>query len=303
MTQLSRTKTVIILSFLVLMWGINWPLSKFALHYTPPVLFAGIRTIIGGFILLIFALPKYKQLHLKETWHLYFISALLNIILFYGLQTVGLQYMPAGLFSAIVFLQPVLLGIFSWIWLEETMYGLKIFGLILGFAGVAIISSSSLTGHISVIGILLALGCAIGWALGTVFIKKTGNRVNAIWMVTLQLIIGGFCLIGFGSKFESWSSIAWSIPFVIVLLFISIFVIAMGWLAYFTLVGAGEASTVGAYTFLIPLIAIIISSIFLHEAITISLFVGLLFIVVSICFVNIKPKSLIMKQSIEPKKC
>ena len=194
MTQLSRTKTAIILTFLVFMWGINWPLSKFALHYTPPVLFAGVRTLIGGFILLLFALPKYKELHLKETWHLYVISSLLNIIIFYGLQTVGLQYMPAGLFSAIVFLQPVLLGIFSWIWLEESMYGLKIFGLVLGFIGVGVISSSSLTGHISIIGILLALGCAIGWALGTVFIKKTGHRVNAIWMVTLQLIIGGLCL-------------------------------------------------------------------------------------------------------------
>ena len=110
--------------------------------------------------------------------------------------------MPAGLFSAIVFLQPVLLGIFSWIWLEESMYGLKIFGLILGFIGVGVISSSSLTGHISIIGILLAIGCAIGWALGTVFIKKTGHRVNSIWMVTLQLIIGGLCLIGFGSSLK-----------------------------------------------------------------------------------------------------
>ncbi|AMR02263.1 MULTISPECIES: DMT family transporter [Bacillus] len=301
MTQLSRTKTAIILTFLVFMWGINWPLSKFALHYTPPVLFAGVRTLIGGFILLLFALPKYKELHLKETWHLYVISSLLNIIIFYGLQTVGLQYMPAGLFSAIVFLQPVLLGIFSWIWLEESMYGLKIFGLVLGFIGVGVISSSSLTGHISIIGILLALGCAIGWALGTVFIKKTGHRVNAIWMVTLQLIIGGLCLIGFGSEFESWSSIAWSMPFVSVLLFISFFVIAMGWLAYFTLVGAGEASKVGAYTFLIPLIAIIVSSIFLHEAITISLFIGLLFIVVSICFVNMKPKTLAVRQQVELK--
>ncbi|MGR5867614.1 EamA family transporter [Bacillus pacificus] len=88
------------------------------------------------------------------------------------------------------------------------MYGLKIFGLVLGFIGVGVISSSSLTGHISVIGILLALGCAIGWALGTVFIKKTGHRVNAIWMVTIQLLIGGLCLVGFGSEFESWSSIA-----------------------------------------------------------------------------------------------
>lgn len=120
-------------------------------------------------------------------------------------------------------------------------------------------------------------------------------------MVTLQLIIGGLCLIGFGSEFESWSSIAWSIPFVSVLLFISFFVIAMGWLAYFTLVGAGEASKVGAYTFLIPLIAIIVSSIFLHEAITMSLFIGLLFIVVSICFVNIKPKALAIRQQVELK--
>ena len=101
----------------------------------------------------------------------------------------------------------------------------KIFGLVLGFIGVGVISSSSLTGHISVIGILLALGCAIGWALGTVFIKKTGHRVNAIWMVTIQLLIGGLCLIGFGSEFESWSSIAWSMPFVSVLLFISFFLL------------------------------------------------------------------------------
>ncbi|MFJ8238147.1 DMT family transporter [Bacillus tropicus] len=302
MTQLSRTKTVMLLSFLVLIWGVSWPLTKFTLHYTPPVLFAGLRTVMGGFILLIFALPKYKQLHLKETWHLYLIAALLNVILFYGLQTIGLQYMPAGLFSAIAFLQPVLLGIFSWIWLGEAMYCLKILGLILGFIGVAVISSSGSTGHISIIGIFLALGVAIGGALGAVFIKRTEHRVNAIWMVTLQLIIGGFFLIGFGSEFESWSSITWSVPFVIILLFNAIFVIAMAWLAFFALIGTGEASKVGSYTFLIPLIAIITSSIFLHEAITISLFVGLLFIVVSICFVNIKPKSLTMEQSVEPKR-
>lgn len=303
MTQLSRIRMALLLTFLVIMWGINWPLSKFALHYTPPVLFAGMRTVLGGFILLIFALPKYKELNFKKTWHLYFISALLNNILFYGLQTIGLEYMPAGLFSAIVFLQPVLLGIFSWIWLEEAMYGLKIFGLILGFSGVVVISLSGLSSHISIVGILLALGCSLGWALGTVFIKKTGNRVNAIWMVTLQLIIGGFFLIGFGLKFESWSSIVWNVPFTSILLFVSIFVIALGWLAYFTLIGSGEASKVGAYTFLIPLIAIISSAIFLHEAITLSLFVGLLFIVGSICCVNMKPKSLAIKQKVEPKKC
>ncbi|MCM2536211.1 DMT family transporter [Neobacillus pocheonensis] len=299
MKQLSRTRTGLILSFLVIVWGVNWPLSKMALNFAPPILFAGIRTVLGGLILLIFAVPRYKQLRFKETWHLYLISALLNIIVFYGFQTVGLGYMPAGLFSAIVFIEPVLLGIFSWIWLGEAMYGLKIIGLILGFAGVAIISAGGFTGDISVIGIFLALGSAIGWGLGTVFVKKTGSRVDSIWMVTLQLIIGGIFLLCVGSSVESWSNIVWKIPFISNLLFISIFVIAFGWLAFFTLVGSGEASKVGSYTFLIPLIAIICSSFLLHESITFKLLIGLLFIVISIGFVNIKVKSKSVKTQID----
>jgi drug/metabolite transporter (DMT)-like permease len=299
MKQLSRTRTALILAFLVIVWGINWPLSKLALNYAPPLLFAGIRTALGGLILLAFALPRYKQLRLKETWHLYFISALLNIIIFYGLQTIGLGFMPAGIFSAIVFIEPVLLGIFSWIWLGETMYGLKVIGLILGFVGVAIISAGGFTGDISAIGVFLALGSALGWGLGTVFVKKTGNRVDAIWMVTLQLIIGGIFLLSVGSSIESWSSIEWKIPFISNLLFISIFVIALGWLAFFTLVGSGEASKVGSYTFLIPLIAIICSAFILHESITLNLLAGLLLIVISICFVNIKFKQKSVKVQID----
>ncbi len=298
MKQLSRTHTVLLLTFLVIMWGVNWPLSKIALSYTPPLLFAGIRTILGGLILLIFALPRYKRLRFKETWHFYFISAFFNIILFYGLQTVGLGYAPAGLFSAIVFIEPVLLGIFCWIWLGESMYRLKMIGLLLGFTGVAIISTSGFTGGISAVGIILALGSAVGWGLGTVYVKKTGDRVDSIWMVTVQLIMGGLFLLSVGSKFESWSNIQWEMPFIANLLFISTFVIAFGWLAFFTLVGSGEASKVGSFTFLIPLIAILCSSFLLHENITLNLVVGLLFIVISILFVNMKLKSKTVPDSI-----
>ncbi|MFC9777068.1 DMT family transporter [Paenibacillus chitinolyticus] len=291
MERSSRKRTAFLLAFLVLMWGINWPLTKHALIYTPPLLFAGIRTLIGGFLLLLVAIPRYKKLNFKQTWHIYLISAVLNIILFYGLQTVGLGYLPSGLFSAIVFFQPVLLGILSWLWLGESMYGLKMFGLLLGFAGVATITSAGLNGHISFTGILLALGSAVSWAFGTVFMKKTGDRVDSIWMVTLQLLMGGVVLTGTGLSTESVSDIAWTGPFIFSLLFISVFVIALGWLAFFTLVGSGEASKVASFTFLIPLISITASAIFMNEAITINLLAGLMLIVVSIVLVNVPPRS------------
>ncbi|CAG7645364.1 DMT family transporter [Paenibacillus allorhizosphaerae] len=289
MQGLSRTRTTLLVAFLVLVWGVNWPLSKFALSYTPPVLFSGMRTLLGGLLLLFAAVPRYKQLRLKETWHIYILSSLLNIICYYGLQTIGLNYLPAGLFATIVFLQPVLLGVFSWLWLGEAMYGLKIVGLILGFSGVAVISAGGLSGHISAVGILLALGSALSWALGTSYVKKVSGAVDPIWLVTLQLIFGGLVMTGVGSEVESWSGIIWNVPYISSLLFISVFVIAIGWLVFYKLIGSGEATKVASYTFLIPLVAILIGTVFLHEPFTLYLLAGLILIVVSIFLVNRKP--------------
>ncbi|MCG7409641.1 DMT family transporter [Paenibacillus sp. ACRRX] len=290
MPQLSRVKVAGYLTFLILIWGINWPLSKFALAYAPPILFAGLRTFVAGIILLAFALTRYKQLRFKETWPIYVLASVLNIVLYYGFQTVGLQYMPAGLFSAIVFFQPVLLGIFSWLWFGEMMYGLKMVGLLLGFAGVSVMSIGGFSGNISGWGIILAIASALSWAMGSLYMKKQAAQVDSVWMTTMQMLIGGIVMLASGSFMESWADIVWSSSFIGVTLFISVFVIALGWLVYFTLIGTGEASKVGSFTFLIPVVSILISVMFFHEKVTASLLTGLVLIAFSILFVNVKPK-------------
>jgi drug/metabolite transporter (DMT)-like permease len=283
-----RKQTIGLLVFLVIVWGINWPLSKIALTYAPPLLFAGIRTVIAGIILIIAALPKRKQLHLRQLWPVYLVSAFLSIVFYYGFQTIGLQYVPSGLFSAIVFLQPVLLGIFAWVWLGERMYGLKIAGLVIGFLGVASLSLGGLTGSISPIGVLLALASALSWALATVYTKRNAARVDMLWMTAMQIMIGGVILLAAGSASESWADITWSSTFIINTLFIAVFVIALGWLVYFKLINEGEAGKVGSFTFLIPLISIGSSVVLLHEQITLNLVIGMLLIVSSIILVNVR---------------
>nr|WP_221401262.1 DMT family transporter [Paenibacillus phyllosphaerae] len=280
-----------LLAFLILVWGINWPLSKYALEFMPPILFSGIRTLIGGVLLLFVGLRHVRRLRFAETWPIYVISSVVNVVLYYGLQTIGLHYLPAGLFSAIVFLQPVLVGLFAWRFLGEPMNGFKVVGLLLGFGGVGVICSGAggLSGHISVEGILLALGSALSWALGTIYVKKIGPKVDAIWLVSMQLIIGGLFMLAVGSGVESWSDVEWQPSFVLTLLFISVFVIAIGWVIFYKLMDAGEASKVASYTFLIPLVAILIGTLFLNEPFTLSLLVGLLCILISILLVNRKP--------------
>ncbi len=288
--QLTPLTTLLLVLFLVTIWGVNWPLTKLALPSVPPILFSGLRTFIGGLLLLAIAWRSRSALQWKRNWRVYVILAIFNIIGYYGLQTVGIGYLPAGLFSTIVFLQPVLLGLFSWLWLGESMTVMKAAGLLFGFAGVAVISSGGLEGHLSPLGIILAIASALCWAIGTICMKKHSHRIDSLWALTVQLLLGGIVLLALGSGTESWSAIHWSVSFVEILMFISVFVIAGGWLVYFKLLNSGEASTVGSYTFAIPVLSNIFSIFMLGEMVTMTLFAGLIMIAIGIGLVNKKRK-------------
>lgn len=290
MVQLSRTKTISLITFLVVVWGASWPIYKIALAYTPPVLFAGMRTLLGGLFLALLLLPKRELLRWKENWPIYLISSVFNVVIFYGVQSVGLNYLPAGLFSVIVYLQPILIGILAWLWLGESMSAVKVIGLIIGFLGVGSISSEGVTGQISVLGIVLALVTAFGWAIGTIYSKKVSPRVDSMWLAAFQCIIGGIVLTISGSFYESWSNIVWNVPYLFGLLFGIFIGISATWVVYFTLINAGDASKVASFTFLVPLIAVLSGTVFLGEPFTISLLIGLVLIAVNIYLVNRTPK-------------
>ncbi|WP_458120798.1 DMT family transporter [Paenibacillus sp. Z6-24] len=290
MNTLTPLKRAGLIAALVFLWGISWSIYKLALDYTPPLLFAGLRTLGGGVLLMLILLPRRRLIRWQDNWKAYTISAILNVVLFYGLQTLGLLYMPSGLFSVLVYLQPVLVGLFAWMWLGESMSPLKIIGLVLGFAGVISVSAGGFSGHVAVIGVVLALVTALSWALGTVYIKKANQKVDALWMVAFQCTLGGLVLTISGSVTESWADITWNAPYLIGLIFGIIFGIALSWIIYFTLVGAGDASKVASYTFLVPLLSVFIGTLLLHEPFTWFLLLGLVLIGISIYLVNRKPR-------------
>lgn len=112
-------KSTIMLALLILIWGASWPVYKLALLYTPPLLFAGMRAFIGGILLTIVLWKSRIEINWDKNWQKYLISAFFNTILFFGLQSIGLIYLPGGLFSVLVYVQPILLAIFAWALLSE----------------------------------------------------------------------------------------------------------------------------------------------------------------------------------------
>ena len=286
MNTMSRPVTAISIAFVVMIWGLCWPVYKVALDYSPPLLYAGMRTLLGGLLLALTLLPQWKKIQWKRNWYIYVTVAFFNTIIFNGVQTIGLQYLPSGLFSVIVYLQPVLVVLIAWLWLKESLSTIKIVGLMIGFLGVVLVCLDGISGKISYIGITLALITAIGWAFGVVFVKKTSTQVHGLWLVALQSIIGGSFLTGSGLAVENMSKIVWNSSYIFCLIFGSIFSMALATAVYFKLMSSGEASKVGSFTFLVPLIAVGIGTIFLGEPFTISLLEGMVLILLSIYLIN-----------------
>ncbi len=291
----NKLATYSLLVCLILVWGVSWPIYKNAVPYMPPLLFAGFRAFVGGVLLFLLVLKRWHLLRFKENLLFYIISATLNITFYLGIQTVGLNMLPGGLFSVLVYFQPVLLGLLSWWFLKENMNLLKILGLILGFIGIFFVSVDGLTIHLSVLGVILALATALSWAIGVVYVKKNKLRIDAYWMVVMQLIIGGASLLIAGGFTESITDIVWNGDLIFTLVWGSTLGMPIAQFIYYKLMNEGEASKVGAFTFLVPILSVIVSSIFLGEAITFKLFIGMMLVGGSIYLVNRKVPATINK--------
>lgn len=146
-------------------------------------------------------------------------------------------------------------------------------------------------------GILLAVLTALSWAIGTVYIKRISDSVDGIWLITVQSLVGGVVMTAAGSKVEGRSHMMWNSSSMLLLLFLALFSVAVAWLIYFYLISKGEASKVASFNFLVPIISIVIGTLFLDEPFTSSLLVGLVLIIISIYLVNKKAKNQKLKPS------
>jgi drug/metabolite transporter (DMT)-like permease len=220
--------------------------------------------------------------------------ALFNVVLFVGLQTYAIVYLPSGSAAVLVYLQPILVGLLAWPILGEKLTVAKVSGLLLGFSGIVAVSAGSITGAadaLSPLGVVLGAGSAFFWALGTVYFKKYEARVSTLWAVALPFMAGGVVLTAFGSFVESWGRVSWTGTFVASMLYSGLVGISLAWMIWFALVRAGEASRVASYIFVVPLTAVVIGVILLDEPLGYTLLIGGAFVVGGIYLVNRQPQS------------
>lgn len=272
-SQRLSVEGILLLIGLTLGWGLNWPIMKFIIGEIPPLTFRGFCLFFGG--LGILALARASGLALaipKGYWRKVLWICLLNIVAWNVMATYGLSMLPAGRSALLGYTMPIWAVLLS-VWVLHDKFTLRIgIALLLGVAGVFALMSEALfnwfTGPIStqlILGAVLMVAAAWGWATGTVLMKRWQVPLNSVvltgWLLLLAsvpIIIAAIFVDGTVPKMPSTLAL-WGLVYNVFFAFMFCY---WAWVRLVTLVPISVSSLSSLIT---PLVSVISGILLLGE--------------------------------------
>ena len=203
------------------------------------------------------------------------------------------NYIPAGLATTIIFLYPVLVALI--------MVFLKVYptwqvwvSIILTFLGVVILSHPSGNMSLNVVGLLLAGGSALAYALYLVIVNRSRRlrSVSSHVLTFYALLVGSVLFIvhnavsggDFVGGVHGWFCWANLLGLAIFPTLVSLLTIAIAT----RIIGATKTSVLGVFE---PVTAIIIGTVFFGESLTLNIFVGIAITLAAVTFMVVTSKN------------
>ena len=182
----SRQWTVLIL--LTLVWGINWPIMKIGVTGFPPLTFRTLCMWLGTPILALVLVVQRVPFRIgREHWRELLLLATFNMFFWHGLIIVAVQSLSSGRAAILGYTMPMFSAVLgAWVF-GELLTKRAWVGVAAASVGVVLLlwhELSNLSGK--PVGVLLALGAASTWALGTQLLRRTKMPVPTLtisfWM-------------------------------------------------------------------------------------------------------------------------
>lgn len=279
-----------------IIWGSTYFAIAYVIETMPPLLSMGIRFLIAGALLTLVIVLTQGVQEMKIPKPQVVTSAVMGFVLLgFGLGNVAVaeQHVPTGIVALIIAALPLWIAIFRTV-SGERPSGLSWLGLLVGFAGVALLLkpgsiepvSGESSATVSFFMLMVLLG-NIGWALGTFLAPRFPLPKNALVFTAVEMLAGGvsLTLAGLinGEKFaDFFDASSWSwLWFVYLVIFGSM----IAYSAYLWLVSNAPVSLTATYAYVNPIIAVGLGAIFLDEVITLAYAIGGAIIVLGVVIV------------------
>jgi drug/metabolite transporter (DMT)-like permease len=273
-TNTLSPKVLISLGLLYLIWGSTFLSVRILLDFLPPMVITFSRNLTAGSLLLAWSIigGHWKKMT-HQHWKVHLQAGFLLITLGNGFMALAGSIVPSGFSSVFMALGPMLLVVFFWI-SGRKPNARKIIGTVGGLVGILLLMSQkslAIAGKESefFMGIGFLTVAVLGWNYGVYRIQYTQSNVYHFTQVcAIQMIFGG--LIVLVASIIHGDLSLFSITELPVKAFGVFFYLALiGSMLGFSLFGflskACDATLVATYTYVNPLIALILGNIILQE--------------------------------------
>jgi drug/metabolite transporter (DMT)-like permease len=197
-----------------------------------------------------------------------------NVLFFSGLRTV-----TAGRASLIIATNPVFISLCAALFFRERLDGRKVLGIFLSLIGAAAVISRGAPWQIMRgalgWGELAIFGCVLSWVAYSLIGKRIMKGLPPMAAVTYSCIIGAAALTvpayveGITSQMGGYSLQVW-----LAIIYLALFGSALGFSWYYQGIQAIGPSRAGVFINLVPVSAVFLAWLLLHETIHLSLIVG-----------------------------
>ncbi|GAB1809196.1 DMT family transporter [Priestia megaterium] len=281
-----------ILILLASLFGASFLFMKIASPSLGPLFLIESRVFIAAISLIIFARLLKQKIEIKHKWKELIVLGTINAAIPFVLIAYAELNLSASLAAIINSTTPLFSVIISILWLKEGKNMRSLFGIIIGCIGVGILVGWSPI-HLN-IKVILSIGAiflaALFYGIGGIYSKIAFQNMKSFDLAIGQqlgasIILLPFAIIDIPNQLPS-------ITVTVSVLGLAIFSTSVAYLLYFYLIkNIGPTKTVSV-TLLVPIFGIIWGVLFLHEQTTLSTYIGLGVILMSIFLVsNTKQKT------------
>ncbi len=274
-----RARLYACFALVYLVWGSSFLVARVGVTDLPPLLFAALRSLIGGSLLLAFAVYRGDRLPTTaREWQQIFFFSLVLIAFSSGSSTFALKYIASN--------EVALLNASMALWIAGLgtlgAKGQKLtvpstIGLCIGFVGVALLvwpAEARLTPHIG--WQLLVLAAAAVWAGGTILYRNSTLVIGTIAFNAMIMLVGSGLLGIAGVVSGEVPKWHWEVRGMLAILFLAVFASAITYSAFTWLMKNARTDHVATFAYVNPAIATALGWLVLGETLSPQQMLGML---------------------------
>lgn len=219
----------------------------------------------------------------RSDWHAYFaglIGAFPNMLLIYW----AAQYIPSGVAAVIFGIYPFMVGIFSYFILKENIFNARrVVAIMLALAGLVIINIDQFNlGGNALYGVLGVVMATAFFGLSSVWVKHVGADIDPLRQSTGVLVLIAPLIAVSWFIFDGELPTHWDSRSILGVGYSAAFGSVIGSVLFFYVLANCKVASVGLITFITPVVALFVGSVFDGEQFSQTTIFGCVLVIVAL---------------------